>query len=52
LVYCIADIGEGDKRYLKKNFPGETFRFSKEKEEKQYGEYHFRHRVLESLKPT
>jgi hypothetical protein len=30
------------------DFPGETFRFLKEKEEKQYGEYRTRRLVLEA----
>jgi len=30
------------------NFPGETFRVLKEKEEKQYGEYRTRRLVLEA----
>jgi len=31
------------------DFPGETFRVLKEKEEKQYGAYPTRRRVLEAL---
>ncbi len=30
------------------DFPGETFRVLKEKEEKQFGEYHTRRMVLEA----
>jgi len=30
------------------DFPGETFRVLKEKEEKQYGEFHTRRLVLEA----
>jgi hypothetical protein len=36
------------KTFEKKDFPAETFRVLKEKEEKQYGEYRTRRLVLEA----
>jgi len=36
------------KDFYGPNFPGETFRVLKEKEEKQYGEYRTRRLVLEA----
>jgi hypothetical protein len=36
------------KIFEKKDFPGETFRVLKEKEEKQYGEYRTRRLILEA----
>jgi hypothetical protein len=36
------------KRLDGPNFPGETFRVLKEKEEREYGEYRTRHLVLET----
>ena len=36
------------KTFEKKDFPGDTFRVLKKKEEKQYGEYRTRRLVLEA----
>ena len=51
LTIPIADFGLRNsefKTFEKKDFPGETFRVLKEKEEKQYGEYRTRRLVLEA----
>jgi len=48
----IIENGKGDGSIFYKkfgpDFPGETFRVLKEKEEKQYGEYRTRRLVLEA----
>jgi hypothetical protein len=48
----IIENGKGDRSIFYKkfgpDFPGETFRVFKEKEEKQYGEYRTRRLVLEA----
>jgi len=49
LTIPIADFGLRNsefKTFEKKDFPGETSRVLKEKEEKQYGEYRTRRLVL------
>jgi hypothetical protein len=45
LGYC--DLVSSTKKFGP-DFPGETFRVLKEKEEKQYGEYRTRRLVLEA----